>query len=563
MAALLPPGGGYNSVDPRFLSLFSTINILFPNENNIKRIYNEILSNHVKTFDTDIQESTKDITMATYKLYEKIKDALPRSPLKFHYIFNLRDLSKIYQGLLRSEPEQYTKKTQFLKLWRNECMRVFVDRLITKEDIKLVAGEMIPDLLKESFGEEIQSYACQDPILFGDFMFAEPTEPELKVDEFYTDLSDFEPVRKKCEEMLMQFEEEKMQEGASLVLFDDALDHIVRLIRVLKMPRGNAMLVGVGGSGKRSLSKLACFMCGMKLFQIQLKKNYKESNFIEDIKNLYLEHLLNEKTMFLFSDSQIIEEGFLELVNTMLTVGVINSLFDDNTKMSLRNDMAEKCRKAKRGESPDEIWNYIVDIFRNNLHIVLSMSPAGETLRVRCRNFPGLVSNTTIDWFFPWPSKALTMVAEVQLMNSNCEPEILEKIIPHFVKVHESIPRYAADYEIKTRRKVYSTPKNYLDFLNCYMSELDNNKDEYKSVIKGYHNGLQKLESSKANIEIMSKKIAEEKIKVSKRKNEVESLAREVHSNKNKAEVAQKNAIEKQAILEKQEIQIAKDEAQA
>jgi dynein heavy chain len=39
------------------------------------------------------------------------------------------------------------------------------------------------------------------------------------------------------------------------------------------------------------------------------------------------------------------------------------------------------------------------------------MSPAGDTLRVRCRNFPGLISNTNVDWFFPWPEDALTAVA--------------------------------------------------------------------------------------------------------------------------------------------------------
>ena len=140
VGALLPPGGGYNAVDPRFLSLFSAINILFPNESNIKKIYNEILAHHVQSFQPEIQELTKDITSMTYKLYQKILEALPRSPMKFHYIFNLRDLSKIYQGLLRSESEFYTKKPQFVRLWRNECMRVFVDRLITSEDINTVSS---------------------------------------------------------------------------------------------------------------------------------------------------------------------------------------------------------------------------------------------------------------------------------------------------------------------------------------------------------------------------------------------------------------------------------------
>lgn len=89
------------------------------------------------------------------------------------------------------------------------------------------------------------------------------------------------------------------------------------------------------------------------------------------------------------------------------------------------------------------------------------------------------------------------------------------------------------------------------------MKELETKKEEYKSIIKGYHNGLEKLEASKASIEIMSKKISEEKVKVNFRKNEVETLAHQVHENKKEAEKSQKEAIEKQAILEKQEIQIA------
>ncbi len=48
---------------------------------------------------------------------------------------------------------------------------------------------------------------------------------------------------------------------------------------------------------------------------------------------------------------------------------------------------------------------------RDKLHIVLGMSPVGSALRVRCRNFPSLISCTTIDWFMPWPESALVAVA--------------------------------------------------------------------------------------------------------------------------------------------------------
>lgn len=71
------------------------------------------------------------------------------------------------------------------------------------------------------------------------------------------------------------------------------------------------------------------------------------------------------------------------------------------------------------------------------MHIVLCMSPAGDTLRIRCRNFPGLVSNTQINWFFPWPEEALVSVATVYLQAENLENEEYRPlIVSHITMVH-------------------------------------------------------------------------------------------------------------------------------
>ena len=69
--------------------------------------------------------------------------------------------------------------------------------------------------------------------------------------------------------------------------------------------------------------------------------------------------------------------------------------------------------KAGAGHAREMIWTYFINKCANNLHIVLAMSPVGETLRTRCRNFPGTVNNASIDWFFPWPEQALYAVASV------------------------------------------------------------------------------------------------------------------------------------------------------
>lgn len=117
---MLPPGGSNNNVDPRFLSLFAIFCINFPSIENVDRIYNSILKSHLTVFDESFKDVPGKITNMTLKLYNMIVQQLPRTPSKFHYIFNLRDLSRVYEGLCRSTPEKFGQLEDFVRLWRNE-----------------------------------------------------------------------------------------------------------------------------------------------------------------------------------------------------------------------------------------------------------------------------------------------------------------------------------------------------------------------------------------------------------------------------------------------------------
>ena len=105
----------------------------------------------------------------------------------------------------------------------------------------------------------------------------------------------------------------------NLVLFEDAMSHILRINRILEMPRGNALLVGVGGSGKQSLSRLAAFISGLDVFQIQLRKGYSINDLKVDLAAQYFKAgVKNQPVMFLMTDAQVPQEEFLGSFSNML-----------------------------------------------------------------------------------------------------------------------------------------------------------------------------------------------------------------------------------------------------
>jgi dynein heavy chain len=113
-----------------------------------------------------------------------------------------------------------------------------------------------------------------------------------------------------------------------LVMFLDATEHIARIARIIRQPSGNALLLGVGGSGRQSLAKMATFITNYKLFQIEVVKNYSMRAWREDVKKvLMICGIENKAVTFLFCDTQIINEQMLEDINNVLNSGDVTGIY--------------------------------------------------------------------------------------------------------------------------------------------------------------------------------------------------------------------------------------------
>ena len=305
-------------------------------------------------------------------------------------------------------------------------------------------------LIEDTYGKQIVKQV-ETRVYFVDFL----REPEM--DEETGELIDANPsfyeasvslahltdVAMKRQQM---FNDTSKSVKLELVLFEDALKHMMRISRLLCMDRGSALLIGVGGSGKQSLTRLAAYIAGAFPFQIQITKTYNTVNLFEDLKSLYkVAGLKGQKVAFIFTDAEVKEESFLEYLNQLLMTGEVAGLFPKEEQDALVNDCRPAFKKHAPGEidSYDNLWNFFTSRVRDNLHLCLCFSPVGDKFSKRARDFPGLINGCTIDWFLPWPQDALVAVSTKFIgdFEMACDESVKRKLQAHMGGVHVAVTK--------------------------------------------------------------------------------------------------------------------------
>ena len=89
----------------------------------------------------------------------------------------------------------------------------------------------------------------------------------------YEEVQDLVKLNKTLQDKLSDYNSENKNK-MELVFFDYAIDHILRILRVFRQPRGSIMLIGVGGCGKQSLVRLGSYILGFVTKQIAISKKF-------------------------------------------------------------------------------------------------------------------------------------------------------------------------------------------------------------------------------------------------------------------------------------------------
>ena len=532
-----PTDPGRVPLPPRFLRFAPVVLVGFPNRSSLSAIYGTMnrallkLVPELRSMAGNLTDAMLDVYLACQKQFTP--DQHP------HYIFSPRELSRwvrsLYSALnaLAGANGPALDIDKMARLWLHEGLRLFSDRLVEVSERQWL-DQCIDNVAREHFGQGLvdAEATLKRPVLFSSWTTSHYESVQR------AELRDY------IKQRLKVFYEEELD--VPLVLFNEVLDHILRIDRVFKQAQGHALLIGVSGGGKTVLSRFVAWLNGLTVFTIKVNSRYTFDDFRQDLRKVMLSAgAHDEKICFIFDESNVLDSNFLELMNTLLSSGEVPGLFEGEDLTQLLNACKDECNKKGLVVDADELYSWFVGRVRLNLHVVFTMNPSSPDFHNRSATSPALFNRCVLDWFGDWSDSALFQVASdfthMLDMDSNVQhslpafapPELfslLEEVtgqlanpatVGHrdaalycLVHMHNSVREANKVLEQRSGRKNYLTPRHFLDLIAQVVGLIQEKRNELEEQQLHLNMGLRKLSETEEEVSKLKVQLGQKKIEL-------------------------------------------------
>ncbi|KAF8321764.1 dynein heavy chain protein 1 [Clavulina sp. PMI_390] len=558
-----PTDPGRVPLTHRFLRHAPLIMVDYPGEVSLIQIYGtytrgllKVVPN-LKAYAGPLTEAMVQFYLASQKRFTTDQQA--------HYVYSPRELTRWCRGIYEAiKPLESLTVEGLVRVWAHEALRLFQDRLVT-EDERLWTDQNIDSVAQLHFPTIGFEEALARPILFSNWT----SRHYIPVDR--------EQLREFTKARLRVFHEEELD--VPLVLFNDVLDHVLRIDRVFRQIQGHLLLIGVSGSGKTTLSRFVAWMNGLSVFQIKVSNKYTGDDFDEDLRTvLRRAGCKGEKICFIMDESNVLDSGFLERMNTLLANAEVPGLFEGDDYASLMTACKEGCaRDNVILESPEELYKWFTTQVAKNLHVVFTMNPPENGLASRAATSPALFNRCVLDWFGDWPDQAFyqvgmefTKTLDLDLSSYSppadfplayralsLPPVHRTAVVNAFVHIHLSLHEYNLRLSRRQGRYNYATPRHYLDFIQHYVRLFNEKTDELEEQQRHLHVGLDKLRDTVTQVEQLRQSLALKRAQLETKNAEANEKLKRMVAEQQEAEHKKSESIKIQEALREQDKNIA------
>ncbi|KAG1874247.1 dynein heavy chain and region D6 of dynein motor-domain-containing protein [Suillus tomentosus] len=558
-----PTDPGRVPLSHRFLRHAPLVMVDYPGEVSLKQIYGTYNRALLKVVPT-LRAYAEPLTDAMVAFYLSSQKRFT-TDIQAHYVYSPRELTRWVRGIYEAiRPLETLSVEGLVRVWAHEALRLFQDRLVT-EDEKSWTDEHIDNAAMEHFPTINQDEALHRPILFSNW-----------TSKYYIPV-EREELREYTKARLRVFYEEELD--VPLVLFNDVLDHVLRIDRVFRQVQGHLLLIGVSGSGKTTLSRFVAWLNGLSIFQIKVSNKYTGDDFDDDLRTvLRRSGCKGEKICFIMDESNVLDSGFLERMNTLLANAEVPGLFEGDEHAALMTACKEGSqRDGVMLDSHEELYRWFTQQVAKNLHVVFTMNPPENGLASRAATSPALFNRCVLDWFGDWSDQAFYQVGmefthtidldlpsytppalfPIAYRELSMPPVHRTAVVNALVYIHSSLHQINQRLSRRQGRYNYVTPRHYLDFINQYVRLFNEKRDELEEQQRHLHVGLDKLKDTVTQVEELRKSLAIKRSQLQAKDAEANEKLRRMVADQQEAEQKKTASIEIQAALVEQDKNIA------
>ncbi|KAL4105900.1 hypothetical protein PRIC1_003955 [Phytophthora ramorum] len=488
---------GRHPLSTRFTAIVKVAYMDYPSTEELAVVYSTFLEGVFDSSSTpNLPATWRDsanrdrLAKSMVEVYDTIKSKFTVDEQR-HYLFTPRDLTKWVFALVRYDLEH----EDVLDALAHEARRLFRDRLVDNE-----AKTKFDGILNSVWKQQWRHAAKLQDVYFsslhcrsaGGNVGGEAGSGGNVTTSLQRIASD-EFSQVVAQGMVLYEREEK---DLHMLLFDEILEHLTIIERVLSEPGGSMLLVGNSGVGRRSAATLISYMLNYTMFSPSITRNYDAGSFRTDLKSLLVKAGVEGQHYVLYlEDHHFTQDAILELTNSLLSSGEVPGLYtheEIEPQIAPLKELMLESIGASGQEHIRTVYDFFVSRVRQFVHVVLAMDSRNPQFVLRCESNPALYTRCAIVWMGEWNTSSMARLPEL-LLNGSELVDSLIKTTPLITSLYASCKEFGA------------TPREFICFLGTWRTLFEAKCKQIVQEIRHLKSGLSKLEEASVTVDELSR----------------------------------------------------------